>query len=293
MERFIIFTVNGVAQGAILASIALALVIIWRTTRVLNFAQGAQATVSAYVAWVVIEGTGSYWLAFGAALLSGVLLGAVIQQTVFRTAESMPPLNTVIVGVALLILIQAVLAMLFSPNTTRALRAAFGDTKLSIGDLTLISRQQIFVIVSVVTAMAALGYLMARTPVGLRMRAAAFAPETSRLMGVRVPQMLTLGWALAGAMGALAAMLVLPSSVELVPQGMNGIFVLGFTAAVVGGLDSPVGAVVGGLLCGLALSYTTGYLSPTLLYPASFALLVVVLLVRPEGLFAVQRARRV
>lgn len=293
MERFILFTVNGLAFGTIYASVALALVIIWRATRVLNFAQGAQACASAYVAWVVTDATGSFWLGLIAALVSGAALGALIQLTVFRKAESIPPLNTVIIGVGILMLVQAVLGWVFPIDTTRVVEEAFSTDKMHLGDLPLVSRQDLFVIGSVLVTMALIAYLMTRTPVGLRMRAAAFAPDTARLMGVKVPRMLTLGWALAGVAGALAAMLVIPTSAELIPQVMDGVFVLGFTAAVVGGLDSPVGAVVGGIACGLVLSYTSGYLSADLLYPAALVLLVVVLLVKPEGLFSTVQARRV
>lgn len=293
MERFILFTVNGFAFGAIYASVALALVIIWRSTRILNFAQGAQAVASAYVAWVVIDMTGSFWLGFLAALVSGVVLGALVQLTVFRRGEAMPHINAVIVGIGLLIVIEAVLGMSFSITETRTIPTAFSDQKLRVGDLPLASSQDLFVIGSVLVVMAGLGFLMTRTPIGLRMRAAAFAPDTARLMGVRVPRMLTLGWALAGLAGALAAMLVLPTSAELIPHAMQGVFVLGFTAAVVGGLESPVGAVVGGLTVGLVLSYTSGYIHADLLYPAALVLLVVVLLVRPQGLFSSVQARRV
>ncbi len=293
MERFILFTVNGLAFGAIYASVALALVIIWRSTRVLNFAQGAQAVASAYVAWTVTDITGSFWLGLLAALVSGLLLGAIIQLTIFRTGESMPHLNAVIIGVGLLIFIEAVLGMLYSIENTRTIDAAFSSTKWRVGDTPLVSPQDVFVLGSVLVVMGVMGYVMTKTPVGLRMRAAAFAPDTARLMGVKVPRMLTLGWALAGIAGAVAAMLVIPTSAELVPQVMDGVFVLGFTAAVVGGLDSPVGAVVGGLVCGLVLSYTSGYLSSDLLYPAALVLLIAVLLAKPEGLFSSGQARRV
>jgi branched-chain amino acid transport system permease protein len=293
MERFVLFTVNGLAFGAIYASVALALVIIWRTTRVLNFAQGAQAVASAYVGWTVTEATGSFWLGLTAALVGGLVIGALIQLTVFRTAESMPALNTVIVGVGLLIFIEAVLGMLFDIERTRTIEPAFSAHKLQVGGTPLVSYQDLFVLGSVLVAMLALGYLLTRTPTGLRMRAAAFGPETARLMGVKVSRMLTLGWALAGLAGALGAMLVIPTAPELVPQVMDGIFVLGFTAAVLGGLDSPVGAVVGGLSSGLVLSYTSGYLSADLLYPAALVLLTAVLLIKPEGLFTATHARRV
>jgi len=293
MERFILFTVNGLAFGAIYASVALALVLIWRSTRVLNFAQGAQAVASAYAAWSVTDATGSFWLGLLAALVSGLVLGAVIQLTIFRKAESMPPLNTVIVGVGLLILIEALLGMKYGLDKQLSLDTAFSTEKVQIGGTPLVSRQDMFILGSVLLTMVVLGFLMTRTPVGLRMRAAAFAPDTARLMGVQVSRMLTLGWALAGVAGALAAMLVVPTGTELIPQAMDGVFVLGFVAAVVGGLDSPIGAVVGGIGIGLVLSYTSGYESADLLYPAAFVLLMIVLLVKPEGLFSSAQARRV
>ncbi len=135
--------------------------------------------------------------------------------------------------------------------------------------------------------------MFARTPVGLRMRAAAFAPEVSRLLGVNVGGMLTLGWALASGVGALAAMLVLPTELGLHPHAMDLVFVSAFTAAVVGGLDSPPGAVVGGLVVGLVLSYVSGYAGSDLTPLAVLVLLLAVLLVRPGGLFAPVTARRV
>mgnify|MGYP000715207972 CR=1 FL=1 len=158
MERFILFTVNGIAFGAIYASVALALVIIWRATRVLNFAQGAQAVASAFVAWKVTDLTGSFWLGFAAALVSGVLIGALVQLTVFRRAESMPHLNAVIVGVGLLVFIQGVLGWTFAVDETRTIASAFDTTKMRIGDTPLVSRQDLFVIGSVLVVMAVLGY---------------------------------------------------------------------------------------------------------------------------------------
>jgi branched-chain amino acid transport system permease protein len=293
MERFMLFTVNGFTTGAVFAAVALALVLIWRSTRVLNFAQGGQAIVSAYVAWTVTDLTGSFWLGLAAALISGLLLGALIQATVFRTAESMPVLNWVIIGVGLLVFIQAVLGWLYSTPPERAIHAPFSEAKHRVGGLPTISNQDIFVLLAVMATMVALGFLMAKTPLGLRMRAAAFAPDTARLMGVKVSRMLTLGWALAGLAGALAAMMAVNAPTLLTPEAMDIVFVLGFTAAVVGGLESPVGAVVGGLTCGLVLPYTTGYLGSQLLEPAALVLLVVVLLVKPEGLFSSVESRRV
>jgi branched-chain amino acid transport system permease protein len=292
MSRFIFLTFNGLSFGAIYAAVALALVLIWRTTRVLNFAQGAMAMATAYVAVSVTQATHSYWTGFFAAIVAGAVLGALIQLTAFRTAETMPPLNTIVVGVGLLILIEAVVGMIYGIGY-RDFPPSFSKQTYSLGNTALFSRQDVFTVASVLGLMVVLAALLTWTPTGLRMRAAAFKPEVARLLGVRVGRMLTLGWALAGLVGALAGLLVIPSGLGLYPQAMDGVFVLGFTGAVVGGLESPAGAVVGGIGTGLALSYASGYLGSDLTQLAALALLLVVLIARPNGLFSGTPERRV
>jgi branched-chain amino acid transport system permease protein len=292
MNRFLFLTFNGLSFGAVYAAVALSLVIIWRSTRVINFAQGAMAVACAYVAIAVSTATGSYWLGFGAALVAGFVLGIVVERTVFRSADRMPTLNTVVVGVGLLILIEAVVGI-FAGAANRDFPPSFSTETIAVGTVPLLSPQNIFTLGSVLLVMLALGALFTWTPTGLRMRAAALAPEVARLLGVKVGRMLTLGWALAGVVGALAAMLVIPTGLGLFPQAMEGVFVLGFTGAVVGGLDSPIGAVVGGLVTGVVLSYASGYLGSDLTLVAALVLLLGVLLVRPTGLFSPVPERRV
>ncbi len=292
MSRFLFLTFNGLSFGAVYAAVALALVLIWRTTRVLNFAQGAMATATAYVAISVTQATDSYWLGFAAALAAGFVLGALVQLTAFRSAEHASPLNTIVVGVGLLILIEAVVGMIYG-SANRDFPASFSTKTYAVGKTALFSNQDIFTVGSVLVLMVALAALLTWTPSGLRMRAAAYAPEVARLLGVRVSRMLTTGWALAGLAGALAGMLVIPTGLGLYPQAMDGVFVLGFVGAVVGGLESPVGAVVGGVATGLVLSYASGYLGSDLTQLAALVLLVAVLLARPSGLFSATPARRV
>ena len=292
MGRFLFLTFNGLSFGAVYSAVALALVLIWRTTRVLNFAQGAMATATAYVAISTTQATHSYWWGFVAALAAGFVLGAIVQLTAFRTAEHGSPLNTIVIGVGLLILIEAAVGMIYGA-ANRDFPPAFSTKTYSVGKTALFSNQNIFTVCSVLGLMLALAALLTWTPSGLRMRAAAFAPEVARLLGVRVGRMLTLGWALAGLVGALAGLLVIPTGLGLYPQAMDGVFVLGFVGAVVGGLESPVGAVVGGVLTGLALSYASGYVGSDITQLAALVLLVVVLLARPNGLFAKAPARRV
>ncbi|MEV4497711.1 branched-chain amino acid ABC transporter permease [Micromonospora arborensis] len=292
MDRFVFLTVDGLSRGAVYAAFALALVLIWRAARVVNFAQGAMAVAAAYVAYTVSTTTGSYWLGFAVAIVAGLLLGALVDRVVMRHVDHASPLNPVIVALGLVLLIQAVLGMVYG-NEFRPAEAPFSRSALTVGGVAVLSPYDLFVFATIGVVVSGLAWLFARTPVGLRMRAAAFAPEVSRLLGVNVGGMLTLGWALASGVGALAAMLVMPTELGLHPHAMDLVFVSAFTAAVVGGLDSPPGAVVGGLVVGLLLSYVSGYAGSDLTPLAVLVGLLAVLLVRPGGLFAPVAARRV
>ncbi|RLP88475.1 MULTISPECIES: branched-chain amino acid ABC transporter permease [unclassified Micromonospora] len=292
MDRFVFLTIDGLSRGAVYAAFALALVLIWRAARVVNFAQGAMAVAAAYVAYTVSAETGSYWLGFVVAIVAGLLLGALVDRAVMRFVDHTSPLNPVIVALGLVLLIQAVLGMVYG-SEFRPAEAPFSRSALSVGGVAVLSPYDLFVFAAIGVVVSGLAWMFARTPVGLRMRAAAFAPEVSRLLGVNVGGMLTLGWALASGVGALAAMLVIPTELGLHPHAMDLVFVSAFTAAVVGGLDSPPGAVVGGLVVGLLLSYVSGYAGSDLTPLAVLVLLLAVLLVRPGGLFAPVAARRV
>ncbi|MET8088449.1 branched-chain amino acid ABC transporter permease [Micromonospora sp. NPDC049114] len=292
MDRFVFLTVDGLSRGAVYAAFALALVLIWRAARVVNFAQGAMAVAAAYVAYSVSAATGSYWLGFLVAIVAGLLLGALVDRVVMRHVDHASPLNPVIVALGLVLVLQAVLGMVYG-NEFRPADVPFSRSALTVGGVAVLSPYDLFVFATIGVVVSALAWMFARTAVGLRMRAAAFAPEVSRLLGVNVGGMLTLGWALASGVGALAAMLVIPTELGLHPHAMDLVFVSAFTAAVVGGLDSPPGAVVGGLVVGLLLSYVSGYAGSDLTPLAVLVLLLAVLLVRPGGLFAPVAARRV
>src|SRR5215470_12390936 len=247
MQLFLEFTFSGIAFGMVYAAIALSLVLIWRGTRILNFAQGGMAMFTTYLALLVINRTGNYWLGFAVALAAGLVLGAVVERTIVRPVEGKPPLNAVIVTIGLLILIEGVAGMIYG-GQFKSFPPGFSIVGLKVGATSLgVSRNDIFIAVAVLAAAVALYLTFTYTRVGLRLRAAAFNPAIARLLGVRVGRVLTLGWALAGLIGALAGVLVTPSTF-LYPNSMDSIFVYGFTAAVIGGLDSPVGAIVGGLI---------------------------------------------
>ena len=292
MQEFLEFTLGGIATGMIYAAIALSLVLIWRGTRILNYSQGGMAMFTTYIAWLVIRDTGSYWAGFAVALAAGLVLGSVLEYTVVRRVENKAPLNAVIVTIGLLILLEGLAGIIYG-GQYRSFPAAFSIKGLKAGSINLgISPNDLFTAAAVLAAALILALVFRDTSIGLRLRATAFAPAVARLLGVRIGRVLTLGWALAGLFGALAGVLV-TSSTFLYPNSMDSIFVLGFTAAVIGGLDSPVGAVVGGIVLGVVLSYAGGYLGSNLVLVYGLAALVLVLMIRPTGLFSGAATRRV
>jgi branched-chain amino acid transport system permease protein len=292
VTKFIDLTLNGISNGAIYAAVALALVLIWRSTRIVNFAQGAMLMITTFIASAVINSGGSYVLGLAVALASGFVLGAVIERVVIRPVEHAPPLNAVILTLGLYTLLVAIAGMIWG-NIPRSFPAAFSLRGYKVGGTNLLfTPNDTFIVLVVIAVAVALALLFRGTAVGLKMRASAFAPEVARLLGVRVGRMLTLGWALAATTGSLAGVLVAPS-VFVGPNSFDPILIIGFVAAVLGGLDSPPGAVVGGLLLGVVLSYVSGYEGSALVPLAALAILVIVLMIRPTGLFAATKERRV
>jgi branched-chain amino acid transport system permease protein len=292
VTKFIDLTLNGISTGAIFAAVALALVLIWRATRIINFAQGAMFMITTFIASAVINSTGSYVTGFVVAVASGLVFGAIIERVLIRRVESAPPLNAVIVTLGLYTLLIAVAGMIWG-NTPRSFPAAFSLRGYTVGGTTLLfTPNDTFIVVVVIVLAAVLALLFRATMVGLQMRAAAFAPEVARLLGLRVGRFLTLGWALAAGTGAVAGVLVAPSTF-LGPNSFDPVLISGFVAAVLGGLDSPPGAVIGGVVLGLALSYVSGYEGSALEPLAALVILVAVLMVRPTGLFSGSKERRV
>jgi branched-chain amino acid transport system permease protein len=291
MTKFIDLTLNGISIGAVYAAVALALVLIWRSTRIVNFAQGAMFMFTTFIASAVIDSGGSYWLGFAVALACGFVLGALVERVLIRRIEDGEgghPINAVILALGLLILLEALAGMIWG-NTPRSFPPAFSIRGYDIGGTrVLFAPNDTFTVLVVIATALALRVLFQRTKVGLQMRAAAFEPEVARMLGVRVGRMLTLGWALAALVGSLAGVLIAPS-VFVGPNQFDPLLVFGFTAAIIGGLDRPEGAAVGGVLLGLVLSYVSGYEGSSLVTLAALVLLVIVLMIRPGGLFSSTR----
>lgn len=292
MQQLLTTTLTGLTLGMVYAAFALALVLIWRSTRIVNFAQAPMAMVTTYIALTLIDSGMSYWVGFVVALLSGLVLGAVTERVVIRPVEGKSHINAVILTLGLFIALHAAAAIIFG-SRYRSFPAPFGVRGFKVGDVDVaLTGFGIFTIVSVLVVMGLLLALFRYTDIGLMMRASAFNQEVARLLGVRVSSMLMLGWALAAAVGSLSGILIAGGGL-VHPGYMDSVVVYGFVAAVLGGLDSPVGSVVGGLILGLALSGVSGYLSSNLVPLAALAILMLILLVKPGGLFSHAAERRV
>jgi branched-chain amino acid transport system permease protein len=291
VQQFLNVTIQGLTSGMIYAAFALALVLIWRSTRIVNFAQGSMAAATGFIALALIQAGYSYWLAFAVALVSGFLLGAIVERVIIRPVEGGPELNAVIVTLGLFVAIQALIAIIWG-SSFQSFPTPFGVRGFRLGDTTIpLTPTSLYIIGSVVVTMLLLVALFRFTRLGLAMRASAFGQEVARLLGVKVGRMLTLGWALAAVVGALSGLLIAGGGF-VYPAYMDSLIVYGFVAAVLGGLDSPIGAVVGGLILGVALSLVSGFIDPALVNMAALVILMVVLLVRPGGLFSSSTARR-
>ncbi len=292
MQQFLNYTLIGIVLGVVFAAFALTLVLIFRATRIINFGQGAMAMFSTYLGLQMIQADYSYWVALLVALVSGFVIGGIVERVIIRPVETGPELNAVIVTLGVFIGFIALASIMFG-NTLESFPAPFSLSGFQVGDLNLaLTRNDVYRLLAVLLAMGLLLALFRFTTLGLQMRAAAFGQEVARLLGVRVGWMLTLGWALAGLFGALAGMLIAGGGL-VSPNFMDGVIVFGFVAAVLGGLDSFIGAVVGGIVLGLTTTYVTGYLESSLATLSALAILLAVLLLKPGGLFSSSVARRV
>jgi branched-chain amino acid transport system permease protein len=293
MTDFLQQVVAGLASGGIYASLALAIVLIYRTTRVVNFAQGEMAMFTTFVAWTLMDHGLSFWPAFVLTLALAFVGGVAIERIVIRPVEGAPVLTVVIVTIGLALLLSGLAAAIWG-SEVKSFRSAFSTRAIDVGGVA-VSVQDIGVIVVSLVLVLVLWLFFRFTKLGLALRAAAVNPEESRLVGVPVGWMLALGWGLAAVLGAVAGMLVAPT-VFLEPNMMRAILLYAFAAAVLGGLDSPLGAVVGGLAFGVIQNLVETYVDwvgATLRLPVALAILLLVLLVRPQGLFGHAVVRRV
>jgi len=290
MEQFLQQIASGLANGAIYACVALALVMIYVSTDHINFAQGEMAMFATYLAWAMMQAGVPYWVAFGATVVIAFAGGLFIQRVILKPLETAPVLALVVCFIALLSFFNALAGMIWS-YTVKQFPSPFPETGLIFGGM--ISRHQIGVVAVTVVLLALLTVFFRFTTLGLAMRAAAQNPASARLMGVRVSWMLALGWGLAASVGAVAGMLVAPI-VFLDPNMMTCILIYGFAGALVGGIGNPVGAVAGGFIVGVLENLVGTYIiGNELKLTLALIMVVGVLLVKPAGLFGRVTVRRV
>jgi branched-chain amino acid transport system permease protein len=285
MAQFLQQVVSGLASGAIYASLALALVLIYRSTDVINFAQGEMATFTTYVAWSLMDHGVSYWPAFVLTLLIAFGGGVAVERTLIRPVESRPEIVIVIVTIGLLITVNALTGWIWGAEV-KAFDSPFPNTTWEVGGVS-ISVQDVGTLGVCLLTVLVLWAFFRFTSLGLAMRAVAVNAQASRLLGVRVGWMLALGWGFAAVLGAVAGMMAAPT-VFLDPNMMLIILIYAFAAAVLGGIESPVGAVVGGLALGVVINLLGAYVDfvgSELRLPTALGVLLLVLIVRPQGLF--------
>ena len=286
-------TVAGLAEGAIFASLALALVLIYRATEVINFAQGEMAMATTYIAYQLTLWHITYWLAFFLTLVIAFAVGIVVYGVLIRPVQHRSVIALVIVTVGLFILIDGLVTWKWGADL-KFMAAPFGNTVYHAGGVAF-ARQDIGVLLVSILSVILLWVLFQFTKLGLAMRAAALRPAAASLVGVRVDWMLALGWGLAAVLGAVAGLMTEPSQF-LQPTMMQAILLYAFAAAVLGGLESPAGSVVGGLALGVFLNLVgqyVGFATSELRLPIAFFVLLVVLLLKPTGLFGRRQVRRV
>ena len=287
-------TVQGLALGAVYGILALALVLVYRATRVINFAQGELAMATTYIAYQLIQWGLSYWAAFFATLGIAFVLGTVLELALIRPVLHRSVIAAVIVTVGLFVLIDGIVNWIWGGDF-KSMPSPFGTKIYHVGGVS-IARLYVGMFVVVIISVLLVWALFRFTKLGLGMRAAALRPAEAALVGVRVDWMLAIGWGLAALLGAVAGLMAEPSQFLLEPTLMQPILVYAFAAAVLGGLDSPAGAVIGGLAIGVSLNLVVQYvpaISSELQEPFAFAVIVAVLLLKPSGLFGHREERRV
>ncbi len=291
----------GIGAGSIYALMAIAMVLVWRSTRVINFAQAGMALLSTYIGFELVQRTSNFWIALPLAMILGALFSALVEILLIRTlikhSKSGPVAGIVpiIATLGLLGFIRATIGLIWG-NQDVQIQPPLSKVGFKIGEDTIaLSPMNLLVLLTVIGMVLILGFIFQKTSLGLSLRASAYAPEIAQLAGIRVGAIRTIGWAIAGAAGAAAGLLQTVNGTGVVsPDSLEFSLLLtfGFIAAVIGGLESLPGAVLGAVVLGLVLAVVQIYISGTLVFIVAFALLLLVLLIRPQGFIGAKAGRR-
>ena len=301
MIQFFNMLLIGIGAGSIYALMAIAMVLVWRSTRVINFAQAGMALLSTYIGFELVQRTGNFWIALPLAMVLGAVVSGLVEILLIRTlikhstTGPVAGIVPIIATLGLLGLIRAIIGMIWG-NQDIQIQPPLSKVGFKIGDETIaLSPMNLLVLLTVLGMVLILGFIFQKTSLGLSLRASAYSPEIAQLAGIRVGMIRTIGWAIAGAAGAAAGLLQTVNGTGVVsPDSLEFSLLLtfGFIAAVIGGLESLPGAVLGAVVLGLVLAAVQIYISGTLVFMVAFALLLLVLLVRPQGFIGAKAGRR-
>jgi branched-chain amino acid transport system permease protein len=297
MQKVLETLLIGISTGSIYALMSLALVLVWRSTRVINFAQAGQAMFATYIGFEIATRSGYFWFGLLLAIVGGALLGAGVDyffmRVLFKHANTGPAavVAPVIATLGLLGLIRSIVGLTWG-GEFKSIEAPASKNGFTFGETAIpFSPLDTLIIITASLILIALAILFQRTNLGLALRASAYAPEIAKLAGIRTARTRTIGWAIAGGVGGVAGMLVTTNNF-LSPYSLDLLLVFGFIAAVIGGLESMVGAVVGALVLGIGLTFILNYVGTSLVFIGGFTVLILVLLIKPDGIMAKGRGRR-
>ena len=301
MNQFLDMLMIGISAASIYSLMAISMVLVWRSTRVVNFAQAGMALLSSYIGYELVARVGNFWVALPLAMILGAAFSAFIEFVLMRTLQkhsaqgAIAAIAPIIATLGLLGLIRAGIGFIWGHGDVQ-IEAPLSKVGFKFGDTTIIMNpMSLFVLLFVITLMIIVSIIFQKTNIGLALRASAYAPEIAQLAGIRVSGIRTLGWAIAGAAGAAAGILqTVNGNGSLTPESLEFslLLVFGFIAAVIGGLESLPGAVLGALILGLVLAAVQIYISGALVFIVAFLLLLLVLIVRPQGFLGSKAGRR-
>lgn len=281
----------GIAQGSLFALTALGLVMIYNASSVVNFAHGAMGMAATYVAYLLItKWQAPFALAFAGALVAAFVLGVVVQMLFLARLRNAPLMSQVVVTLGLFMLLQGLLGLAFGYNP-RPMSESISIKPVILGNLVL-RPQDVLELALLLVLGLALAALFAATKVGLGMRAITENPYAAHLMGIPVGRVLAIAWGVGVMLSAVAAILAAPMT-SVTPNMMDTIVVYGFVAAILGGFGSMAGALAGGLILGVVVNMIDAFLAPELAMSIVFGLLLVVLYVKPDGLFGRVQVQKV
>ncbi|HXG35363.1 MAG TPA: branched-chain amino acid ABC transporter permease [Dehalococcoidia bacterium] len=293
MDTFIQLVISGLATGSVYGSLGLAVVFILRSTRALNFAQGEMATFGAFLGWSLLHTGMDYWLAFAVLLPISFLAGFGLHRVIIRPFEQGAFSRLIMVVLGVFVALNGIVIYIWG-GVPKSIESPFRQEPYEIGGV-FVSAHDIGTIIVMLVMLVVIYLLFNRTMLGLAMRATAENRASSQLLGIPVGLMLGVGWGLAAVIGSIAAMMTAPK-VVLDPTLMLGVLLYMFAAITLGGFESPVGAVVGGFLVGVGenlVGHYVDFIGTELRLPAALFLIILVLMVRPEGLFGKPHVQRV